>query len=163
MPNILWHPLNKTRCITLMKIFAHQNLLADAFVTNPSSCHHVNSNHVCIVTWINHQLRGKMLMSLLSLWMCADQPTWSPGTGLALPSWLWPGTLRPLAKPTCTAASSRFSTPSRPTMCGQRTWTCASTSPWNWVSNTQGIYSRLLDSLKMSIIFCLNVFCSICR
>lgn len=69
-------------------------------------------------------------------WHACTSPglhTCSPGTGPALPSSPSPGTLRRLARPTCTVASFLSCTQSHPTMCGPRTLICEWTLPWKWV------------------------------
>lgn len=75
--------------------------------------------------------------------------TCSPGTGPALPSSPSPGTLRRLARPTCTVASFLSCTQSRPTTCGPRTLTCEWTLPWKWVRRPCG---QVLVQLVIEIV-----------
>lgn len=87
--------------------------------------------------------------------------TCCPGTGPVLPSLPWLAVARPLARLTCTAASTLCSTPSLPATSGLKTLICAWTLPWKSVSYLDGVQSKdawgtVAGLTRWSCFFCLQ-------
>lgn len=117
------------------------------------------------VKWLQHLEWTFVKKDFLQIdWRVCTSPgphTWSPGTGPVLPSLPSPGTLRQLARPTCTVASFLSCTRSHPSMCGQRTLTCEWTLPWKWVGGwAQGLVQLLSNSYWFKLLSPLWLFTS---